>query len=123
MTNKQEIIQHLRAIADLLEHEAGSTPRPLQDLLLESENSPKKDTRKYNRELAASFNVAKRYNTSCDIVRIAAANVGIDPVIDIDGAHKRREYYRYEDMPKLDKELRRLTKYNGKPYRIRNPKK
>ena len=97
---------HLRAIADLLEQEEGK----------QTATSPiEKPSNRCN--VAAVFNVAKRYKVSCDMIRMVAESAGITPVIKKDSSNKNREYYRYEDIPTLDKELRKLTKYNGKPYR------
>ena len=118
MTNKQEIIQHLRAIADLLEADDGPMTPTQKTIDFPKEEGKKTAERKSKHEGAANWNLAKHYKLKANKLRLLAKVVGIKPKIILDGDGKKREYYRYEDIPRLDAEIRELTGFDGKMYRI-----
>lgn len=110
----QEVIEHLRAIADIMETEYEKM-HDFEESLKSDDNKESKRKRK----LAADWNVAKRYEVSSEILHMIAEKAGIKFVTDTDGSGKLRKYYRYEDIPKIDELMRKHLNYTGKPYRSR----
>ena len=110
----QEVIVHLRAIADIMEMEYEKMHDFEESLKPDNNKEPKR-----NPNLAANWNVAKRYGVSSDILQMIAEKAGIEFVTNTDGCGKLRKYYRHEDIPKIDELMRKHLNYTGKPYRSR----
>lgn len=110
----QEVIEHLRAIADIMETEYEKMHDFHESLNPDNNKEPNRHPK-----LAANWNVAKRYGISSDILQLMAEQAGIEIVTATDGCGKVRKFYRHEDIPKIDELMRKHLKYTGKPYRLR----
>ena len=119
MNTKQEIIMHLRAIADLLEQESEGVKIVTQGTIdFPSDETEKKMQRKRRFfGLSRVSNIAQHYKVTSEMIRAIADGAGVTLIFDKDDTTNKRPFVKHEDVPRIEAALFKKIKWSGKTYR------